>query len=147
MTSSAIGIRPVASAADKTTFMRLANAIYADDPNYVAPLEFELGARLDAAKNPTLKSSPHQLWVAYKDGAPVGRIASIINKAHLEIHRDSTGHFGFLECVDDPEIMGALIDAASTWIRGQGMEHIAGPYNFSVNEECGLLVDGFDSRP
>ena len=106
-----------------------------------------MAARLDAAKNPTLKSSPHQLWVAYKDGAPTGRVAAIINKAHLEYHHDNTGHFGFLEAVDDPDIMNALIETASAWVRGQGMESIGGPYNFSVNEECGLLIDGFDTPP
>ncbi len=147
MTSSAIEIRPVDSAADRTTFMRLANAIYSDDPNYVAPLEFELGARLNAAKNPALKDMPNQLWIAYKNGAPAGRIGAIINHAHLDRHKDKTGHFGFLESVDDPAVLNALIETAAAWISGQGMENIAGPYNFSVNEECGLLIDGFDTPP
>ncbi len=147
MPSSAIEIRPVTSAADRKTFIRLASAIYADDPNYVAPLEFELSARLDAAKNPGLKDSPHELWIAYKNGAPAGRIAAIINKAHLERHHDAAGHFGFLEATDDSDIIDALLDTASKWINAQGMSKIAGPFNFSVNEECGLLIDGFDTPP
>ena len=147
MTSSPIEIRPVVTAADRKSFMRLTNAIYADDPNYVAPLEFELGARLDAAKNPTLKDTPNQLWIAYKEGAPVGRIGAIINHAHLDRHQDKTGHFGFLEGVDDPAVFNALIKTASAWIADSGMENIAGPYNFSVNEECGLLIDGFEAPP
>ena len=147
MTSTDIEIRPVATAADRTVFMRLANAIYADDPNYVAPLEFELGARLDPAKNPSLKDAPHQLWIAYKNGAPAGRIGAIINPGHLARHHDQTGHFGFLECIDDAEVFRGLMETAANWVSAQGMDNIAGPFNFSVNEECGLLVDGFDTPP
>ena len=147
MNTSSIEIRPVETAADRKAFIRAAGPIYADDPNFVAPLEFELGDRLNPAKNPGLKTSPHQLWIAYKSGAPVGRIGAIINRAHLDLHRDDTGHFGFLESIDDPDVMKALVETASQWIRGQGLTNIAGPFNFSVNEECGLLVDGFDTPP
>lgn len=144
---SSIDIRPAANPADRKTFIRLANAIHKDDPNYVAPLEFELTARLDPVKNPGLKDSPHQLWVAYKDGAPVGRISAIVNRAHLDRYHDATGHFGFFETIDDADVVKALLDTASAWLREQGMQKIAGPFSFSVNEECGLLVDGFDTPP
>ncbi|MEO1241412.1 MAG: hypothetical protein AAFX54_05840 [Pseudomonadota bacterium] len=142
-----IDIRPVATPDERKTFMRLAGTLYRNDPNFVAPLEFELAARLDPAKNPGLKDSPHQLWVAYKDGAPAGRISAIVNRAHLDRYHDETGHFGFLECEDDPVIVKALTDTASDWLRAKGMKKIAGPFNFSVNEECGLLVDGYDTPP
>lgn len=144
---SEIEIRPATTPADRKAFIRLPNALYRDDANYVAPLEFELGARLDPAKNPGLKDSPHQLWIAYRNGAPVGRISAIINRAHLDRYHDETGHFGFLECEDDPSLVKALTDTASDWLRAQGMKKIAGPFNFSVNEECGLLVDGFNAPP
>lgn len=142
-----IDIRPVATTDDRKTFMRLASTLYREDPNFVAPLEFELSARLDPAKNPGLRDSPHQLWVAYKDGAPAGRISAIVNRAHLDRYHDETGHFGFLECKDDPAMVKALTDTASDWLRAKGMKKIAGPFNFSVNEECGLLVDGYDTPP
>lgn len=145
--SAAIDIRPVKTPAERKTFIRLAKAIYADDPNFIAPLEFELGARLDPEKNPTFKNSPHQLWIAYRDGAPVGRISAIVNKAHLDFHKDGAGHFGFFECADDEAVAGALIETAAAWLKEQGMAKIAGPFSFSVNEECGLLVDGFDTPP
>ncbi len=147
MSSSAIDVRPALTAEDRKTFIRLASPLYADDPNYVAPLEFELGARINPAKNPGLKNSPSRLWIAYKDGRPAGRISAIINNSHLEFQKDSTGHFGFIEGEDDPAIFDALMDAASGWLRDQGLKKIAGPYNFSVNEECGLLIDGFDTPP
>ncbi|MHA7870937.1 MAG: hypothetical protein ACX939_01165 [Hyphococcus sp.] len=145
--SDAIEIRPVDTPADRKTFIRLSSRLYAGDPAYVAPLEFELSARLDAAKNPGLKHSPHQLWTAYKSGEPVGRISAIVNRAHLDRYHDATGHFGFFESIDDPAVVNALLDTAGAWLRESGMQKIAGPFNFSVNEECGLLIDGFDTPP
>jgi len=145
--SASIDIRPAARPADRKTFIRLASAIHKGDPNFVAPLEFELTARLDPAKNPGLKDSPHQLWVAYKDGAPVGRISAIVNRAHLDRYHDATGHFGFFESIDDAGVVKALLETAGAWLREQGMQKIAGPFSFSVNEECGLLIDGFDTPP
>ncbi len=145
--TSAIEIRSVDTPADRKAFIRVPNALYAGDPNYVAPLEFELSARLNAAKNPGLKNSPHKLWVAYKNGVPVGRISALVNRAHIDRYNDGAGHFGFIEFQDDPSLAKALIDTASEWLRAQGMTKIGGPYNFSVNEECGLLIDGFDTPP
>ncbi|WP_425410438.1 dATP pyrophosphohydrolase [Hyphococcus sp.] len=142
-----IEIRPANSSAERRTFIRLAKDIYKDDPNFIAPLEFEIGARLNPAKNPTIKHCDHQLWIAYKDGAPAGRISAIVNKAHLDRHGDGAGHFGFFECVNDLEIARALVETASDWLKQRGMAKIAGPYNFSVNEEMGMLVDGFETPP
>lgn len=147
MSASAIDIRPVETPRDRRTFVRLAGPLYADDPHYVAPLEFELMSRLDAAQNPGLKSSPHQLWTAWRNGAPVGRIAALVNNAYQDLYRDGAGHFGFIEGDNDPELFRALIETAGDWLRARGMKKIAGPFNFSVNEECGLLVDGFDAPP
>lgn len=145
--SNAFDIRPVSSAKETKDFIHAPYRIYADDPNYVPPLEFELAARLDGRKNPGLKSSPHRLWVARRDGEPVGRVSAIMNAAHLERHHDGAGHFGFLEAPNDPELFAALIDTAASWLRDQGATKIAGPFNFSVNEECGMLIDGFDTPP
>ena len=145
--SQSIEIRPVETAADRKAFIRVANRLYADDPNFVAPLEFELLARLDAKKNPGLKDSPHQLWIAYKNSEPTGRISAMVNRAHQERYHDDAGHFGFFDVEDDPAVTKALVDTASEWLRAQGMKKIKGPFSFSVNEECGLLVDGFDTPP
>ena len=142
-----IDVRPVTTKADRTAFMRMPHTLYADDPHYVAPLEFELAARINPNKNPSLKSSPHQLWVAWQSEKPVGRIAAIMNKGHLDHHQDGAGHFGFLEAPDDHSLLDALMTEATSWLRAQGAKKIAGPYNFSVNEECGLLIDGFDTPP
>ena len=91
---------------------------------------------------------PHEFLLACRDNEPVGRIAVFINPAHLARHNDQTGHFGFLDTLqEDDETISALMQAAESWLRWKGMLRIAGPFNFSVNEECGLLVDGFDTPP
>lgn len=149
MTDAATGIetRLVADAAARRAFIRVGRVPYADDPNFIAPLEFEVGQRLDPKLNPGLKGAEHQLWIAYRDGAPAGRISAIVNPLHLARHQDHAGHFGFLEAIDDPAVFAALTSAAEDWLRARGMKKIAGPFSFSVNEETGLLVDGFDTPP
>ena len=142
-----VDIRPVETREDRLDFIRLTHAIYRDDPNFVAPLEFEIAPRIDPEKNPGLKGAPHQLWIAYKNGAPAGRISALVNRAHLDYHKDGAGHFGFIEMIDDNSVADALISTASDWLKRQGMAKIVGPFSFSVNEECGLLVDGFDTPP
>ena len=146
-TATTIDIRPVETPADMKTFIRLANDIYADDPHYVAPLEYEVSARLDGDKNPSIKGFPRKLWIAYKNGAPAGRISAIVNKTHLERHQDGAGHFGFFESVDDPDVAKALLDTAAEWLKAQGMAKILGPFNSTINEETGMLVSGFDTPP
>lgn len=143
----AIDVRPVQSKQDQATFIQFVNDLYKDDENYIAPLEFEIGARLDAEKNPVLKGNPFRQWIAWKDNTPVGRISAFVNHAHLARHDDGAGHFGFFECINDPGVANALFDTASAWLREQGMKKIVGPFNSSVNEEVGLLIDGFDTPP
>lgn len=142
-----IEIRQVVSSAERKQFIRFPNTLFRDDPAYVAPLEFELEARLDPAKNPGLKNSQSALWLAFRDGEPVGRISAIVNAAHLERYGDAAGHFGFLDAIDDDAVFDALMETASAWLVVRGMKKIAGPFNFSVNEECGVLVSGFETAP
>lgn len=145
--ASSIEIRPVETAKDRKAFIRAAAPAYKGDPCYIAPLEFEVGQRINPKSNPALKDAPHQLWTAWKNGAPAGRISAMINPLHLARYKDDTAHFGFIDGVDDAEVFAALLGAAESWARARGMKKIAGPFSFSVNEECGLLVDGFDTPP
>ena len=140
-------IKPVYSKEERKIFMDAAGPAYEGDPCYIKPLDFELAARLDPKKNPSLNNADHQLWVAQKDGRVVGRISAMLNPLHLQRHADSTGHFGFLDAIDDEQVFDALLATAEDWLTKRGMKRIAGPYNFSVNEECGMLIDGFDSSP
>ena len=102
---------------------------------------------LDTKSNPFYREADRALFIARRDGKPVGRIAAIENRAHNAFHADRTGFFGFFECVDDPEAAHGLFSAAEAWLRARGLATIRGPMNPSTNQDCGLLVDGFDQHP
>ncbi len=88
-----------------------------------------------------------RLWVAYRDGRPVGRISAQIDDLRRERYADATGHFGALEAIDDPAVFGALLGAAEEWLRAFGMRRVIGPFNLSINGDIGVLIEGFEHPP
>lgn len=143
----AIVLEKVESRGDLKRFLAVPRAIYADDPNWVPPLLYERLEHLDPAKNPYFATAETAYWTARRGARPVGRISAQVNRAHLERHRDATGHFGFLEGSDDPAVFQALTAAVETWLRGRGLARAVGPFSLSVNDESGLLVEGFETPP
>ena len=143
-----ISIIRVNEKADLNTFIGLPYDIFAKDSVWRAPLRFERKEQIDPLKNPGLANIETAYFLAMRGDKPVGRCAGFINNVHLEHHQDETGHFGFLDTYqDDTEALNALMSAVENWLKIKGMKHCAGPFNFSVNEELGLLVDGFDTPP
>ncbi len=140
-------VRPARTRRDLARFIRFPFRIYADDPNWVAPLLVERKAFLDRGKNAFFRHSDAELFLAERDGEVVGRIAAIENRRHLETYADGTGFFGFFECVEDPAVARALVAAAAGWVRGRGLVRLRGPMSFTINDECGLLIDGFERPP
>ncbi len=128
------------------TFIRLPWSVYADDPVWVPPLMLERRQHLSPA-NPFFQHARCRCWVAYRDHRPVGRISAQIDRLHLERYDDATGFFGMLEALDDAEIFRALLGTAQNWLLAQGMRRVRGPFNLSINQESGLLVEGFDTPP
>ena len=141
-----IEILPVQGRARLNRFIRLPERLHRHDPHYVAPLHLE---RLDALtpKNPFFGHADVQFWIVRKDGRDVGRISAQIDYRALAVHADATGQFGLIAAEDDPAVFQALIATAEDWLRSRGMGRIQGPFNLSINEEMGLLVDGFDTPP
>jgi len=125
-------------------FLRLPLALYAGDPNWIAPLDLEQRQRY-SKKNPFFQHARWCGWIAYRGQRAVGRISAQIDELHLERYGDATGHFGSLEAENDPELFAALFEAAQQWLRSEGMQRVTGPFNLSLNEECGLLVEGLDT--
>jgi len=142
-----LSISPVATAEDREAFLRVPWAIYRDDEQWVPPLLAERRDHLDPNKNPFFANAEARFWLARREGAPVGRISAQVNYAHLERHGDATGHFGFLEAEDNPETFRALLGAVEDWLREKGMQRAIGPFSLSINDESGLLVEGFDTPP
>lgn len=137
----------VQSRAQRKQFVRLPWRLYRDDPNWIPPLRATQLELLNYKPHPFYERNRIQTFLAMRDGRAVGRIAAILNQGHLDRHKDSRGFFGFYECEDDQEAADALLDAARQWLRGQGAEQMRGPANPSLNYECGMLVEGFDSPP
>ena len=127
-------------------FIRLPWSIYLDDPAWVPPLLLERKEHL-SKRNPFFEHAKCKFWLAYRGATPVGRISAQVDQLHLQRYEDSTGFFGLLEAEDEAETFRALMDTAETWLRDQGMRRVLGPFNLSINQECGLLVEGFDTSP
>jgi hypothetical protein len=112
----------------------------------VAPLRSDL-AKVFSNENPFFRHAEMQLFVARRGGSDVGRIAAILDRAHNDFHGEKTAFFGFFESENDPEVAGLLFDAAGLWAKERRMTTLRGPANPSLNDEAGLLVDGFGSPP
>ncbi len=145
----AVTIRPVELSDRKLLreFIKLPWRIYRGDRNWVPPLIFDHLQFFNPRKNPYLAHSRVQLFLAYRDGRPVGRISAHENRGHTQIHRDGAGFFGFFECQDDHQVAAALFQAAEAWLREQSFRVMRGPVSFSMDHEVGLLVEGFGEPP
>lgn len=144
---AAVEVDAVAGRGGLARFLAVPDALYRDDPAWVKPLDLERREHLDPARNPFLRNIEMTLFVARRGGRDVGRISAQVNRAHLARHGDATGHWGFIEGEDDPAVFAALTGAAEGWLRARGMARVAGPFDPSINDSCGLLVDGFARPP
>ena len=145
--SGAVTIIAVESSKTIDDWLAVPHAVFAGDPAWVAPLDFVERRRISPKHAPFFTFGEAKLFLAYRGFEPVGRISAQINRRHLEYHQDRCGHFGFFDCCNDPEAAQALIDVAVEWLRSRGMSRMVGPVSFTVNEECGCLVSGFESPP
>jgi len=143
----AVEVRPVRGRGDRHRFVTLPWRIYAGDPNWVPPLIGDEKKFIDPRHNPFFEHAEVEHFLAWRDGQPVGRVAAILNHLHNELHEDRVGFFGLLECIDDASVAGALLDTASEWVGERGLDTLRGPMNYSTNDTCGLLVDGFEGAP
>ncbi len=143
-----LDVIPVDSSRTLSRFVDLPWQIYntTDHPQWVPPLRIAVRDALDR-KNPFYRAADRQLFLAVRDGKPVGRIAAIENRAHNEFHDDRVGFFGFFECREDQEAANALFGAAESWLRERRLDTMRGPMNPSTNHECGMLVGGYDQHP
>jgi GNAT superfamily N-acetyltransferase len=121
--------------------------LYKSDPHWVPPLISDQIKFFDPTKNPYFEHSNVQLFLVVDGEKVLGRISAQTNAMHNSFHEDKKGFFGFFECIDDQSVANMLFDKAHSWLREKGADMMSGPYNFSTNDECGLLVDGFDSIP
>ena len=146
-TPASLRIVPLDSKADLGRFIELPHAILGSDPAWIPPLHLERRLHLGAKTNPWFEHARWKAWLAYRGTKLVGRISAQIDSLHLELHKDDAGFFGMLDAEDNPETFAALMGAAEEWLRSEGIRRVRGPLSLSINDEVGLLVDGFDTSP
>jgi GNAT superfamily N-acetyltransferase len=142
-----VEVRPVAGRREMRAFIKLPWRLYRNEPNWVAPLLLDLRKRLDRSRNPFFEHAEAEYFLAWRDGRPVGRITAHVDRNFNEFQGNDWGLFGFFESEEDEETAQALVSTAADWLRARGRDRMVGPLNFSTNDECGLLIEGFDRTP
>ena len=134
------------SSSDILRFLKVSYGIYQDDPHWVAPLLMDL-KKVFTDENPLFEHAQMQLWVAHRNGRDIGRIAGIIDAHYNHATKEPAAFFGFFECINDLAVNRRLFETLLSWTGQNGMNRVLGPMNPTTNDECGLLVEGFDSAP
>ena len=144
--SAAVTVYPVTNRHDIKKFIDIPWLVYVNDPMWVPPLRLERRWHFSKS-NPFFEHGEWQAWIAYRNNQPVGRISAQIDQLHRQRYGEDTGHFGLLESVNDKEVFAVLMRTAEKWLSERGTKYVSGPFNLSINQECGVLVNGFDTPP
>lgn len=142
-----INIKKVESNKQLKEFINCQWNFYTEDKNFVPPLKSERKELLSKDVNPFFEHSDIANFLAYEGENIVGRISAIINDNHNKTHNDKVGFFGFFECINNQKVANALFYEAEKWLKNKGMDAVRGPANPSINDEMGLLIEGYDSPP
>ncbi|HWF55861.1 MAG TPA: hypothetical protein VG223_14580 [Solirubrobacteraceae bacterium] len=141
-----VEVTPVKGFGDRQAFVALPFRLHAGTP-WIPPLKLERYAYLSPKLNPFFKHAEVQLFLARRDGRVIGRISAQIDRTYNEYHDTKWGMFGFIEFEDDEEVLDALLAVAKAWLLERGCERIVGPMDFIINEEAGILIEGFELEP
>jgi hypothetical protein len=143
-----VTIRPVVSKRELALFLALPRRIYADFPDYVAPLDHDRAQLIDPKRSAFWTHGEAAYWIAY-DAAdkPVGRISAQVDHLAIGPRHAGVGFFGCFDAIDDAEVVAALVDAARNHLAAKGKSLMRGPFTLSINAESGLLIEGFTAPP
>jgi hypothetical protein len=142
-----LAVRPVRSGADRKRFIELPYRLHANERHWIPPLRIERRAFLSPRLNAYFKHADAELFLAERDGRVVGRVSAQIDHAFNDFHDNRWGMFGFLELEEDGELLEALLAAAAGWLAERGRDRMLGPMDFTMNDESGVLIEGFDRDP
>ncbi|MGH2802235.1 MAG: hypothetical protein ACRDL4_04205 [Thermoleophilaceae bacterium] len=142
-----VEVRPVRSLGDRRQFVDLPFRLHATGTPWIPPLKLERHLFLSRRFNPFFGHGEAELFLARRDGRPAGRISAQVDRNFNAFHDNAWGVFGFLEVEDDPEVLASLLDAAGGWLRERGRDRMVGPMDFTMNDDCGVLIEGFDREP
>ena len=147
MVSNPVEVTPVASRRDRREFIELPYRLHSSSEQWVPPLRLERRLFLSRRQNAFFKHGKAQEFLARRDGRVIGRITGHYDNAFNRYHGNKWGMFGFLEFEDDPDVVPALLEAAAGWLREQHRDHMIGPMDFTMNDESGVMIEGFERQP
>jgi GNAT superfamily N-acetyltransferase len=142
-----VEIRPVRSRRELKAFIKLPFRLYAGEPNWVPPIIADRKRFLDRSKNPFFEHGEAEYFLAYRGDRVVGRISAQVDRNLHAFQGNRWGQFGFFECEDDQEVATALLERAESWVADKGCDRLVGPFDFTTNDECGVMVEGFERLP
>jgi GNAT superfamily N-acetyltransferase len=145
--TDAIDVRPVRGKRELNAFIKLPFRLYKDDPLWVAPLLMDLKKQLNPSKNPWFEHAEAEFFIAWRGGRAVGRISAHVDRNFNQFQDNEWGLFGWFEAEDDLEAAAGLFDAAAVWLRERGRDRMVGPFNYTTNDECGVVIEGFEVPP
>jgi hypothetical protein len=140
-------VKAVETRRDRKAFLELPWEINRGDPNWMPPLRQNQEELVGFRKHPFYEDAEGQTFLAFRDGKPVGRVMAILNHAHNRQQQENIGFFGFFESIDDQDVAAGLFDAVRKWFAARNITVIRGPTNPSMNYECAVLIEGFDTPP
>src|SRR4051795_5474430 len=144
---SAVDVQPVASRRDLKEFIELPYRLHSTSGVWVPPLKLERRIFLNKRLNAFFSHGDAQLFLARRGSKVVGRISAQYDDAFNAFHGNRWGMFGFLELEDAPDILPPLLDAAATWLRVHDRDRMVGPMDFTINDESGVMIEGFERQP
>jgi GNAT superfamily N-acetyltransferase len=144
---SAVDVQPVASRRDLKEFIELPYRLHSTSGVWVSPLKLERRIFLNKRLNAFFSHGDAQLFLARRGHKVVGRISAQYDDAFSAHHGNRWGMFGFLELEDAPDILPPLLEAATAWLRSHGRDHMIGPMDFTMNDESGVMIEGFERVP
>ena len=147
MSSNPVDVQPVSSRRDLRAFLELPYRLHATSEVWVPPLRIERRLFLNRRLNAFFKHGKAQEFVARRGDRVIGRITAQFDETFNEFHKNDWGMFGFLELEDDPDVVPALLESAEGWLRRHGRDHMIGPMDFTINDESGVMIEGFEREP
>src|ERR1700760_2831114 len=142
-----VEILPVSDKAMLRRFIRVPSAVLKHDGAWIPPLMVEREEAFSPKDNEFLRRAEVKFWIARRDGRDIGRISAQIDPLAQRTGQERVGHFGCLSAENDPRVFAALLGAAEDFLRSRRVTCVRGPFSLSINEEIGLLIDGFDTPP
>jgi GNAT superfamily N-acetyltransferase len=140
-------IHKVTTKQERRAFLSFPWKVYQDNPYWVPPILSERMEFTDPDHNPFFKHAEVDFFMAVRGDDIVGTISAFTDERHNQFQNENIGFFGFFEVLEDQEAAQALLKTAADWARDRGHTALRGPGQFTTNDECGLLVEGFDDRP